>query len=419
MAKRGFALPGIEDLSKEQEAARALPKEGQHLIVGGPGTGKTVITLIRGRRHQRDEDEHHFLVWNHLLQRSTAQLAGSLSSTTWEKWFGDQIEKITEQPLPRKPANQNGYRPVDWSAVAKLTAGRKRIPDPPYLVIDEGQDMPPQFFRALVALGFERFFVAADQNQQITDSHSSRSDIETALAVETADVMELRYNYRNTTPIAKLARVFYTGDPASPPPELPHDRPGVAPWLVSYPDDRFQDICKRIVLLVDRDPKTLVGVIAPDNKVRKRYFDGLRAVRPKGLDDDLPRIETFHGSHRPDFPFDEGGILVINVQTCKGLEFDVVVLADIDCHHFRPDDPDSTRKRFYVMVARAQKQVILLRRQRDRNRLYPIDPILPNDPEMLQRRELELRARSGADVPVHQPERCDSDRQQQEREGKR
>ena len=41
----------------------------------------------------------------------------------------------------------------------------------PFLVIDEGQDMPPQFYHALVALGFDRFFVVADQNQQITEKN--------------------------------------------------------------------------------------------------------------------------------------------------------------------------------------------------------------------------------------------------------
>ena len=45
MARRRFELPGIQDLSKEQEAARALPRRGRHLIVGGPGTGKSVLAL--------------------------------------------------------------------------------------------------------------------------------------------------------------------------------------------------------------------------------------------------------------------------------------------------------------------------------------------------------------------------------------
>lgn len=61
MAKRKFALPGIQELSKEQEDARALPKKGQHLIIGGPGTGKSVLALLRSRRHHIEKDNYLFL----------------------------------------------------------------------------------------------------------------------------------------------------------------------------------------------------------------------------------------------------------------------------------------------------------------------------------------------------------------------
>ena len=76
MAKRRYELPGIQELSKEQETTRALPSEGQHLIIGGPGTGKSVLALIRTRRHQRERDEYLFLVFNHLLDRASGQLFG-------------------------------------------------------------------------------------------------------------------------------------------------------------------------------------------------------------------------------------------------------------------------------------------------------------------------------------------------------
>ena len=41
--------------------------------------------------------------------------------------------------------------------------------------------MPPEFYSALIGLGFDRFFVVADQNQQITEANSSRKDIEDIL----------------------------------------------------------------------------------------------------------------------------------------------------------------------------------------------------------------------------------------------
>ena len=384
MARRPFELPGIQDLSKKQEAALALPKEGQNLIVGGPGTGKTVLALIRARRHASDGDPHVFLVHNHLLHRSSAQMAGeSLSSATWEWWFGGKFRESSRQDLPRRDADtMGGYRPIDWAAVLDLVKRRDSATDAPYLVIDEGQDMPPEFYRALVRLGFERFFVAADQNQRITDHHSSRKDIETELGIETKDVVELSDNYRNSAPVARLARAFYTDDPASPLPSLP-GRQGLPAWLIEYPPERFAEVCLRIVRLVDRDPTKSVGVLAPNNNVRQRYLDGLCAVEEEHLDRDPPTIQTFHGDQRPDVRFDEGGILVINCQACKGLEFDVAVLADIDEQYYRPDDREAAMKLFYVMVARAREQVVLLRQSRVECR---IEEILPDDPEVLRRR---------------------------------
>lgn len=403
MAKRRFELPGIQDLSKEQEEVRALSKEGQHLIVGGPGTGKTVVALFRARRHRREGDNYVFLVYNHLLLRASHQLfPGELSRATWMAWFHKRFKEVTGEPVPQQVAD--GFRPIDWEGVLRIAAAASPVADAPFLVVDEGQDMPPQFYRALVALGFERFFVTADQNQQIHDEHSSRRAIEVELDIDTGDVIELKHNYRNSGPVAKLACAFRTGDPASPP-VAPPSRPGPSAWLCDYAEERFADICRRIVKIVDRDPAKLVGVIAPDNEVRERYVKGLceavkrligaagghgRAVEGPsgsagGLDHDPPRIETFHGGHRPDVRFDEGGILVINAQACKGLEFDVAVLADINRHRAARNHLDAARKLFYVMSARAREQVILLRRRSANSR---IDDILPDDPGVLRRKDV-------------------------------
>ena len=382
--RRRFELPGIQDLSKEQEAVLALPTEGQQLVVGGPGTGKTVVALLRARRHQREQDKYVFLVFNHLLHRASDQLfPGELLGATWWGWFCDRFEAITGEAPPKKPAGPDGFRPIDWDGVTKVASGRPLLADAPVLVIDEGQDMPPQFYRTLVELGFQRFFVAADQNQQILDDHSSRQAIEDGLNINTENVFKLRHNHRNCGPVAKLARAFYTGDPASPPVELPSRR-GPAALLCDYAERRFPDICRRIVKIVDREPAKLVGVIAPNNAVRERYLAGLRAATGS-LDNGAPTIETFFGQHRPDVRFDEGGILVINAQACKGLEFDVAVLADIDRHYVSPTDLDAVRKRFYVMVARARERVILLRQRGANSR---IEEILPDDPAVLRRTDV-------------------------------
>ena len=387
MAKRKFELPGIQDLSKEQEAARALPSEGQHLIIGGPGTGKSVLALIRARRHQRERDDYLFLVFNHLLDRASGQLFGEgLVSSTWKRWFWNEFPKIAGQPVPLREPNDSGYREIDWAGVDAIvqTLPEGESGQRPFLVVDEGQDMPRAFYDALVGLGFDRFFVVADQNQQITEANSSRKDIEDCLAVDTEAVIELGHNYRNHHRVARLAREFHTGDPASPPPEIPEPAPGAVPLLYTYEGDNLDAVARGILRLADRDPRQLIGVIAPNNRVRERYLEALTTV-DVALDNPRPAIRTFHGEHRAEVAFDEGGILAINAQACKGLEFDTVVLADIDEHYVRRNDPDLAKRLFYVMVARAREQVFLFMKRGGRRE---IENLLPKDQDVLRRKEL-------------------------------
>ncbi len=387
MTRRRFELPGIQDLTKEQEAARALPRRGRHLIVGGPGTGKSVLALIRARRHHRERDDYRFLVFNHLLHRASVQLYGDgLAGETWQRWFRTAFERIAKRPVPLLPPNPQGFEAEDWGRIEELVEALPPDGDDgprPFLVIDEGQDMPPAFYASLVDLGFEDFFVVADQNQQLTELNSSRQEIETCLDLDTDDVIELRRNFRNQYRVAKLARAFYTGDPASPPPDLPPREAGHVPQLYVYRPEHLDRVCRAILTFADRDPRQLVGVIAPHNGVRERYFEMLRGVEA-ALDHPRPRIETFHGAHRPAVAFDEGGILVINAQACKGLEFDAVCLADVDEHRVDPRDPDAARRRFYVMVARARERVFLFMK---RGAGRAVEAILPRDPETLQRGE--------------------------------
>ena len=395
MAKRRFELPGVQDLSKEQDAVLALPRAGRHFIVGGPGTGKSVLALLRARRHQRNRDIHLFLVFNHILHEASRQLYdGELDSETWVSWFCRLFVEITGETVPKLSLRENeGFEPIDWGGVEDAIHSMKSDPDfeLPFLVIDEGQDMPPQFYRCLVNLGFENFFVVADQNQQITNENSSRKNIANELDIDARDVIELTTNYRNAWPVARLARAFHTGDPATLPPKLPA-KPAAGsavatPVLYDYDETKLDSVARRILLTADRDPKQLIGVLAPNNAVRQRYFDALRDALGSAnirLDNPQPSMQTYHGGHRPEVTFNEGGILVINAQACKGLEFDTVVLADIDEHYVRASDPDPAKRLFFVMVSRAKERVILLMRRGTARARY-LEAILPTDPSVLKR----------------------------------
>ncbi len=396
MAKRRWALPNIEDLSKDQERVRLLPKEGCHLIVGGPGTGKSVIALLRARRHHRvgatrssGPQDYAFLVYNRLLLEASRELMdGAVNAHPWIGWFRSVFKSALKHPCPAM--NGRSFA-LDWSAIRTAIAAATDLPAPgtPFLIIDEGQDMPPPFYQALAELGFEHFFVVADQNQQITDEHSTIRDIANALALDPQERIELRDNYRNAYPVARLALAFCVEDPASPCTQLPPPgRSAKTPVLVDYGPKcqwGFDEVVVRILKAADRDPARLFGIITPDDKTRLRWLHAL-GHQPVELDHGRPRICTYaSGDDAGDRRFTEGGIFVINAQSAKGLEFDSVVLADINGFHCRPEDKhqmDDLRRRFYVMVSRARERVVLLRQA---DRPCPCEAILPPDPEVLRR----------------------------------
>lgn len=395
MCERKWELPGIQDLTKEQDAALALPVDGQHLIIGGPGTGKSVVALLRSRQLGNNKAPYIFLVYNHMLHTASKQLVGGdLSSETYNRWFWHEFKRRTGNTVPRITDSGKSFKPVDWKRADALVqqlrekGGLEERDGESHraLVIDEGQDMPPQFYATLIKLGFENFFVVADQNQQITEENSSRRDLEDCLALDTDQVLELTRNFRNELGVATLARVFYTGDPASPSPKLPKARRRLhTPILYLYDQgaNARDRIASAILIHADRDRRRLIGVLVPNNEIRKAYVEALQLAHV-ALDGKRPSISTYANRMQPNVRFDRGGIVVLNAQSCKGLEFDTVVLVEIDEHLESKEYPDLLKKRFYVMVSRARERVFMFMK---RDTHSSVAELLPGDEAVLQRKE--------------------------------
>ena len=391
MSKRKWELPGVQDLTKDQEVAIACPSKGQHLVIGGPGTGKTVVTMLRARQLYNQNVEHTFLVYNHMLHEASRQIAEEWfwNSSTYIKWFCEKFKLYTG--MAQLPRSDSKY--IDWEKcmdvvleIAKRRKFDRAKNQDTILLIDEGQDMPPQFYGMLIEFGYENFFVAADQNQQITEDNSSRRDLEDGLDIDSEDVIQLKHNHRNHYGVARLAQHFYTGDPASPRPELP-ERKGASldvPRLYTSENsssDVYERIAKSIVNFLENHPNKLIGVITPNNHVRDNYYKNLKRDADNRRKDFS--IQTYSTGNPYNVRFDEGGIMVLNAQSCKGLEFDIVILADIDQHRIFRDRSDEVKKLFYVMVSRAREKVFLFFMQGAYR--SPILNILPNDESILRR----------------------------------
>lgn len=436
MARDILRLPNLQELNKPQLNAYNLPLEGQHLIVGGPGTGKSVVALLRARRLAKDKKNYLFLVYNVLLEKSCYALGGTeLRAITWKKWFKDNFKTWFGHVMPtKKNTDGDGYS-EDWKSIENLEPLRGTDTSL-YLVIDEGQDMPPEFYQTLIKIGFKNFYVVADQNQRITEHHSSVHDIRKALVLEVKEICELTSNFRNSLPIARLSQEFFTNDPASAPISLPKPRPGdIVPRIVRYGDNSEVDltrIAKEILTLYDRNIDKLICIITPNDAIRNKFCEILHSIaqsQPSDFDHDTPNIQTYFsnqiitsiGEHEKlaeekcsmcgaqmrlrrnsqddslfwgcrgypacchtkpyvNINFKDGGVAVINQQSIKGLEFDTVYIADIDL--FYGNDTDGLKKKFYVMTSRPRDDLTLLRTGGSTPR---VDEIIPGDETILKK----------------------------------
>jgi DNA helicase IV len=382
MAKRKFELPKYSDLSKEQDAILALPKEGRYLIIGAPGTGKSVVALLRAKKFHSDSS-YEFLTYNKVLNEAIKQMIdGSIEASTLISFLYKTYFTEFRQYVPEIEKYKPNYEQVIKDFREKKQEHSLR------LIIDEGQDMPPEYYKSLITYGIENFFIVADQNQQITEDHSSRQDLTDSLALDNKQVIELTKNYRNSHSIALFAQYFYT-DPASPKPELPSEQKEFGtPILYTY---RNFELCINYILReADRDPRNLIGVVVANDEVLEICRDRFSQSTIE-LDNPKPNIQYYQSKQSEDnvnIDFSQGGIVVLNTASVKGLEFDItfVMINGFQITEATSEQLDQMRKKFYVISSRAIKKLVFFQSS---DRDSDIDKILPDpDNPILLRKEL-------------------------------
>lgn len=374
MVERIFELPRQDQLTPDQRKVLRLPKDGQYLIVGAPGTGKSVVALMRLKKFI-EEGNVQFLTYNHVLNHANKCLVDescSESMDTATSWFYSLYWDSYKEFVPEIKKFQ-----PDYQAVIKNFNDQELRLENYSIIIDEGQDLPRGWYEAVENLHIANFFVVADQNQQITEVNSSRQDIEDALGLESNEVIELKENWRNSTPIALFCSHFYT-DNASPKPAVP-TRPSVnVPILYEY--DRLDSVKEQILQEYDFDPSKLIGIfVATDTRreywIRTLRNDGQRQKR----NNPPPVISSYSAGQKGqvNIDFSRGGIVVLNDTSVKGIEFDTVF---IQTDGFKQifGDAESLKKRLYVMSSRAREKLYLFK-----SKIYEtiLDDILPSEGE--------------------------------------
>ena len=354
-------LPKYQDLSGEQQEVYELPLDGNYLVSGPPGTGKTVMALYRAQQYRKAGREVVLLSFNRLLNDFMGEGARSLGIrpvvVTYIMWLKTIFNGSV--PLVSNPKNNWDY---DWNEIFQRATELPRLD---CLIIDEGQDMPSQFYFFVKQIT-DHLTVFADENQRIFEEQSTIADIRTWLGNPPEYL--LTANYRNTRTIAELAARFYTGLQTGIPnlPEQGEHEPKIVVRNVQSDVESARQIVAR-AKLDKTNPDRTVGVFAPDAGaawyMRKKGYDENTELELRETERDVwPKVLQHYFPWKrgmppaPDTIFSVPGVYLTNLFNSKGLEFETVYLVRLQKLYRRLDDP-ITLMLFYVAIARARSTI--------------------------------------------------------------
>ncbi len=353
-------LPKYQDLSGEQQEVYELPLDGNYLVSGPPGTGKTVMALYRAQQYRKAGREVVLLSFNRLLNDFMGEGARSLGIrpvvVTYTMWLKTIFNGSV--PLVSNPKKNWDY---DWNEIIQRATELPRLD---CLIIDEGQDMPSQFYFFVKQIT-DHLTVFADENQRIFEEQSTIADIRTWLGNPPEYL--LTANYRNTRTIAELAARFYTGLQTgipNPPVRGEHEPKIVVKRVQSDVESAHQIVARA---KLDKDnPDRTVGVFAPDARaagfMRHRFDEDTELELREKKNDVWPKVLQHYYAWikgRPPAPetiFGVPGVYLTNLFNSKGLEFETVYLVRLQKLYRKLDNP-ITLMLFYVAIARARSTI--------------------------------------------------------------
>jgi superfamily I DNA/RNA helicase len=344
----GDELPSYEDLSDEQDEVYNLPLDGNYLVSGPPGTGKSVMALYRAEALTIDDRSPSILMFNNVLKQYTQLHAGKLGVAgnveTFHRWMNAFWLRTYRSTPPKVGSDEWAY---DWGEIAvrfmSMPPERGQLAD---LLVDEGQDMSVGFYR-IARWICTNITVFADENQKLRDENTTLTEIHKNIGA--LEHLVLRRNYRNSVEIAKLASWFYSGAPTGIP-DLPRRSWQPGPRLNGYANlNEFVDTVSRYAATHNN---RRIGIAAPTTRLQQKLYNRLTS---RGVP-----TQTYIGkeaAHRT-LDFSVPGVKIISYMSLKGLQFDTLFVPELQ--QVTQDVTSAVvRMRFYVVTSRARNELYL------------------------------------------------------------
>lgn len=343
-------LPSFIELAPEQLDVLDFSPYQSLLVVGPPGSGKTSMAIWRARMMTSPELALRvtLITKNRLLTAVAGQLAkehgnegigtSTMHSFVWND-YSIRFQKNAPSLVPYT---------FDWEQIMADYAAARIEPNLDHLIIDEGQNLPYQFFQWAKLYGAKEISVFADEHQTTEEFGISVREL---AHIGFTTVLPLVINHRNTRSIANLIGHFHAQR------KIPQASPlrgiGAAPQLLEI--TKWEDLADTVARRF-QNRREAIGVIvygAADVRLMAELLQlRLLDVRVDAYTSAAAKGDEYSIQMRED------GVTVISGESAIGLEFDSLYLQDLD--RSLPIQTPLQQRRLYMLCARAKDALFLI-----------------------------------------------------------
>jgi hypothetical protein len=340
-------------LSKEQIDILELPTKGRVIISGPPGSGKTILALLRLNKidHELESDSTGLVMYNRMVRMETIQAARHLKlrnassrPTGYAEWMASALSHMFGEKITRDQLFEPGAKAIgkpNWSLIKKMLNQRTLIEDSKrWVVVDEGQDFPREFYEFLYEY-WPNVTIFADDNQSIGSDGSTIQSISQHLARPVH--MTVSTNFRNTKETAAFAEHLNTKGIGGSPGKTPESTPrGNKPEMFQVETDRdlAASFCRRAIAdLLDRNQQPDHALLTATETNRRKMFDLVNEEWLKAVDARKPTaeergrmaalvelIQEYVPERLKRPKIGSPGVFIMTMNAAKGCEFESVTL---------------------------------------------------------------------------------------------
>ena len=351
-------LVPFSDLTNDQLRAVEASPDIHRLIVGAPGSGKTLALLHRTawlrKRYNVPDGRYRVLVFTNVLKQyirtGCADLGIPLPAvTTCDGWCAEYFDNYIGG---RRPWN-SAKRTLDFEEIrARVRADilAKRAICYEFVVVDEGQDLDGDVFEVLRTVA-RHVTVAADRKQQLYDHGASEEEIAHRLGLARRNV-SLLGAFRCSPYIVPLGAAFIT-DPAEAKVFREQTLTAVGqretPVLfvaIDFKEERRRlgEVARERMVMGER-----VAILLPQSRQARGFH---QAMYEFGLEAEVQgRCETLNFANLTP--------KLLTYHSAKGLTFDSVLLPRVVKSSFERRTEDQVLRMMFVAVTRAARWVYL------------------------------------------------------------